>query len=207
LKDEFEVDSENYLSVENIFSLSQRIARIIKELSNFSKRGEGIFKETSLEDVLETSLSLMKNRLEKAYIKIERDIDSPLPKVNIRYQEIQQVFVNIINNARQGLNDKFGRKTIDPNKKITIKGRVESINAQKYVKFSFRDEGIGIPEEELDKIFDPFFSTRRPGEAIGMGLSVCEKIMQEHNGKISAESKEGEYTKIILEFPMTESDE
>jgi signal transduction histidine kinase len=79
-------------------------------------------------------------------------------------------------------------------------------NGRKYVRVEFHDRGIGIPEENMDKIFNPFFTSKEQGQGTGLGLSISYNIIQEHKGTIRFDSKEGEYTKVTIDFPVDEGD-
>ena len=200
LKFEFEEGSENFGELERILELSKRIAKIVKELSLFTKREEGVRVKLKVVDALQHSLSLLSNRINKNGIIVTQNIEERLPLVYAQSQDLQQLFVNLINNSRLALNDKFG-ETPNQEKKITITGKTKSQNGKDVVIISIRDEGIGISKENLDRVFDLFFSTRRSCEGIGTGLNICQKIMQEHQGKIYLKSEEGSHTIVTLEFP------
>ena len=120
--------------------------------------------------------------------------------MNIRIQEIQQVFINLINNARHALNKKY--PISHENKILEIKGEVNTVNRERYLRLTFHDRGIGIPEILLDKVGTPFFTTKPKGEGTGLGLSISQGIIKKHEGIFFIESKEDEYTKVILDLPF-----
>jgi signal transduction histidine kinase len=108
------------------------------------------------------------------------------------FHQIQEVFLNIILNAEQAMTEanNGGRLTI-----MTVERRG-------YVRTTFTDDGPGIPAENLEKIFDPFFSTKGEKGGTGLGLSVCHGIITEHGGRIYARSKPGKGTTFFIELPL-----
>jgi len=138
--------------------------------------------------------------LKKDGIILEIEEQPGLPKIKCRSQRIQQVFLNLIFNARDALNARYPGS--DPNKRLTI--RIEQVEreGQPYVRTTFHDRGVGIPAHNLPHLFTPFFTTKRPGEGTGLGLSVSYGIVQDHRGDIQVESVEGEYTIFRVDLPV-----
>jgi signal transduction histidine kinase len=127
-----------------------------------------------------------------------------LPPVRGSFNQIEQVFINLLSNARYALNQKYP----DPHEDKTLLIRTDQMeeNGRKYVRVEFHDRGIGIPEENLEKIFNPFYTSKEQGQGTGLGLSISFNIIQEHKGTIRFESKEGEYTKVTVDLPIDEGD-
>ena len=109
--------------------------------------------------------------------------------------ELQQVFLNIIVNARKAMPDGG-----------ILEIAASPVKDGSSVQVSFSDNGEGIEESALDKIFDPFFTTRKPGEGTGLGLSISYSIIKEHNGEIFVESKRGKGTTFTLVLPAVEKE-
>ena len=113
---------------------------------------------------------------------------------------LEQVFLNLITNAKDAMEEKGGGVLTVTTQAISEReGHKE--NAER-VKIIFSDTGTGIPEEIIDKIFDPFFSTKEVGKGTGLGLSIGYSIVKEHGGTITAESTVGIGTRFIIEFPV-----
>ena len=108
-------------------------------------------------------------------------------------QQIEEVFLNIILNAEQAMIEAHGRG------RLTIKTE----RMKNRIRTSFTDDGPGIAKEHLDKVFDPFFTTRGEKGGTGLGLSVCHGIVAEHGGRIYAKSKTGKGTTFFVELPLT----
>jgi two-component system NtrC family sensor kinase len=115
-----------------------------------------------------------------------------LPQIMVDFSQMQEVFLNIILNAEQAMSEARGKG------KLTIKTR----RIKDYVRISFADNGPGISPENLDKVFDPFFTTREEKGGTGLGLSACHGIVTEHGGRIYATSKPRKGATFFVELPL-----
>jgi signal transduction histidine kinase len=165
----------------------ERASRIARELLAFSRQEqkEEATAPLDLNEVIRDTLLLLGPRQQKADFKLEL---TPLPPVNGLYWKIEEVLLNIMINAIEASKRK---------KSIHIGSRVLGSNAV----ITIRDEGVGIPPENLRSIFDPFFTTKEVGQGTGLGLSICFGIMERHGGKIDVSSKPGAGTTVTLTFP------
>ena len=167
-------------STENIEFASDRASKVVFALKNSSRINN--YEEQVLADVsegIESVLVLYNNQIKQG-IEVSK-IYQKTPKILCYYDELNQVWTNILHNAIYAM---------DLNGKLTIKTSVE----KNWVVVSITDSGKGIPEDEIDKIFDPFFSTKPTGEGTGIGLDISKRIIEKHNGKIEVESKPGKTT-------------
>jgi signal transduction histidine kinase len=167
-------------STENIEFASDRASKVVFALKNSSRINN--YEEQVLADVsegIESVLVLYNNQIKQG-IEVSK-IYQKIPKILCYYDELNQVWTNILHNAIYAM---------DLNGKLTIKTSVE----KNWVVVSITDSGKGIPEDEIDKIFDPFFSTKPTGEGTGIGLDISKRIIEKHNGKIEVESKPGKTT-------------
>ena len=193
--------SKEHEVAHRIIKESIRVANIVKSLLSFA-RPDGNLNEKKpvhVNDILSDTFTLIEAQMLKEDINIELNFPETLPEVIANVQQIQQVFLNILSNARYALNEKF--KGLHENKTIVISGERTIINGVAFVKIEFVDNGIGIPSSMLDKVIDPFFSLKPKGIGTGLGLSICRKIISEHGGRFNIESREGEFTKAIIELP------
>jgi signal transduction histidine kinase len=133
-------------------------------------------------------------------ITLHLDLDKNLPKVKVRSREIQQVFMNIFSNARYALNQKFPDSHRD--KTLEINGSAVTENERTFVRIRFMDKGAGIPLEIIDKICNPFFTTKPKGEGTGLGLSISHGIIKSHGGNISFQSVPEKYSIVRVDFPV-----
>ncbi len=176
-----------------------RIARIVEGLLSFARRRYEDKTIISIDEILSDSMALTAAQLRKDNITVNTDLPEDLPNIKAQAHEIEQVFVNIISNARHALNEKFAA----PHENKTLEVAAESIttNGKPIVRVSFKDYGSGIPAAIIDKVMNPFFSTKSEGKRTGLGLSISHGIIEEHGGRLKIESEEGRYTKVVMELP------
>ena len=200
LRDENTDNKNNRALYNRIIKESDRIAIIVRRLLEFSRDRNEDAMPFYLKDILEDSLSLMQSQILKNGTKLILDFPSDLPAVEVRNHEIQQVFINILNNAIYALKQKYSGK--HPENVLTISGRVVRIDNKQYLQTTFLDGGIGIPENIINKICTPFFSSKPSGKGTGLGLSISYNIIQSHEGKLTFESVDSSYTKVFVDLPL-----
>jgi len=137
--------------------------------------------------------------LRKDGIVLSVHLDHNLLPISAIGQEIEQVFLNIINNSRYALNEKYPYG--GDSKRLDIDVRNVSKGNSIMVRACFTDYGTGIPVHLIEKVVNPFFSTKPTGQGTGLGLTISHKIVKNHSGEISIDSVTGEYTKVVVEFP------
>ncbi len=175
--------------VEKIVQQTFRASEIVSGLLNFSRTGTGEFDNVDLNHALKETLSLLEHQLNGQGIKVVEDLAGDLPPIYGDYGKLQQVFLNLVLNARDAM---------PQGGSITLRSRA---NGQR-VLVEIADTGSGIPQDDLDKIFDPFFTTKITGQGTGLGLAVTYGIIKEHHGTIQANSAPGRGTTFMLEFPV-----
>jgi PAS domain S-box-containing protein len=188
---------------EKIIMEGERVASIVSNLLSFARQKEDKSEEINITDVIQDAVDLIRYQLAKNCIILEMKIAVALPPIFGHHQRLQQVFLNLFSNARFALNQRFSGK--DPGKKIIITGETVELKGKEYVRIIFHDMGTGIPEEKVDKIFEPFFSSKTQGEGTGLGLSISKEIIARHGGFLHVESQEGEYTRMTLDLPACET--
>jgi signal transduction histidine kinase len=194
-------DSSEQDIAARIIKESDRIAHIVKSLLSFAREGKEEKNPVRIQDIMSDTLGLTETQLKKDSIKIEIDIPVNLPRINAQPQQLEQVFLNIISNARYALNQKYpgGHK----NKILEIRCKEIMIDKKPYVRLSFNDRGAGIPEALLGKVMNPFYSSKPSNVGTGLGLSISHSIIKNHGGKLVIDSVEGEFTKVIIDVPVT----
>jgi PAS domain S-box-containing protein len=163
-----------------ITSETERIAEIIRQLLEFSRQTKTQFRPVDLIEVVDDTIDFIEYKLRKEGIRLQKRYSLSKAMVLADKSQLKQVFLNIILNALQAMQH-GGRLTI----------RLHETDDGQAFSLSFIDSGKGIAKEILDKVFDPFFSTKAIGEGTGLGLSVSYGIIQEHAGSIEVTSKEG----------------
>ncbi|HET6516485.1 MAG TPA: PAS domain-containing protein [Thermodesulfovibrionales bacterium] len=178
-----------------------RIAAIVRNLLVFARDRKEEMVPCHIEGILADSLSLIETQMRKEGIIPALRIPEALPEIHASPQQLQQVFLNIINNARYALNEKYpdagGMKVIEIScEKITVKD-------SPFLQVIILDHGTGIPASLLDKVKNPFFSTKPTGKGTGLGLSISHSIVNKHNGKLIINSVEGEFTEVAIVLPAS----
>jgi PAS domain S-box-containing protein len=182
-----------------IIKEGDRVAAIVRSLLSFAREGENTMTPVKAKDILDDVLTLTMAQLTKDGIRLTCDLPDDLPDIFCNFQQIQQVFLNIINNSRYALNKKFPGS--DPKKNLFIIGMTKIINNKRMVQVVFHDQGTGIPAHIIDKVLNPFFSTKPAGSGTGLGLAISHGIVSNHNGKLTIESEDTEYTKVTVLLP------
>jgi PAS domain S-box-containing protein len=183
---------------------SNRVATIVRNLLAFSRQdAEDAPEAARLGDVVEATLSLVRSVLRGDHIAFSVDADPELPLVRCRAQQIQQVVMNLVTNARDALNERY--PGFDERKRLDIK--VGRSTRPGWVLVLVRDSGAGIPVAVRPRIFDPFYTTKARHEGTGLGLAVSHGIATEHGGELSFETEIGVGTCFLLELPAVVGDE
>ncbi len=184
------IDKRNPLNKysEYIMKEVDRLERIVKEMLVFSRTPTPHFEPEDLNKVIKENLISMEDEVKKNGIEIIKKF-SPLPLIKLDKGLIRQVILNIVQNSLYFMKEKTVRRII-----------IDTFKEGKYVVVMFKDTGPGIKKEIINKIFDPFFSTRPQGT--GLGLSVCQRIIESHKGKIEVESQEDKGTIFKIKLPI-----
>jgi len=155
---------------------ARRAAEIVQNLTYFSRPPAPGKSRINLVDVVERTLNLHAYSLRKNNIVVDFVKEAGVPYALGDPHQLMQVFLNLIVNAEQAIREARDRGTL----------RIRLGKGDKTVWVSFHDDGPGIPKENLPSIFDPFYTTKRPGRGTGLGLSICKSVMKEHNGTVEA---------------------
>ena len=194
LKDELEIEYVKTDLKKLIASCedgARRTRDIVLGLRNFSRLEQSQLKEVNIHESIDNTLNLLAGEI-KNRIQVLKDYGD-LPLVNCFASQIDQVFMNILTNAVQA---------IENNGNIWIKTSNAQKNGQSMVRISFQDSGKGISPQFIEKVFDPFFSTKEVGQGTGLGLSISYGIIQSHGGDIQVKSQPGIGTEFIVFIPV-----
>jgi signal transduction histidine kinase len=154
--------------------------------------------------VIQETFALTDIQILKDSISLEVNVPESLPPIYANSQQLMQVFINIINNARYALNQKYPGAS--PEKKLIITAEPKQVDNDSVIDISFHDTGVGIPAQIIDKVINPFFTTKPAGEGTGLGLAISHGIVTDHDGRLIIKSVEGEFTRVTTRFPLPESD-
>ncbi len=190
--------SENDVA-ERIAKEGRRIAGIVKSLLSFARHRTEEKRPVRVESILRESLTLTESQIRKEGIQVRMELRPGLPDIVVNQQQIQQVFMNLINNAHYALSQKYPGE--DADKVLDIICEEIPTEKNSLVRVTFHDHGIGIAPEVMDKIMNPFFTTKPMGIGTGLGLSISHGIIADHGGRITVKSVQGEYTKVLVDLP------
>ena len=177
-----------YLDI--IESESSRISEIVSSLLTFSRKSKLTFAEIDVKTLLEKSALLCRHKVELSSIELSMEIEPDLKPIHGDFNQIQQSIINLVFNAVDA---------IGTGGKIAISAMNKTEEGQVWIVV--RDNGKGIEPEELNRIFEPFYTTKDEGYGVGLGLSIIFGIMERHGGSIEADSEPGRGTSFTLRFP------
>jgi len=175
---------------------NRRISRIVSNLLSFSRQSKIELKGIDINRLIEKTLLLNENLLKINGVRIDKELDSSLPDYTGSEDHLLQVFMNFISNAAEAM---------EMTKDALLKIKTEYMLNQDTIRVSFADNGIGIPEKNVSRLFEPFYTTKKKGKGVGLGLSVAYGIIQEHKGSINVKSEPGKGTTFAILLPLKKS--
>ncbi len=185
---------------------TRRIREIVLSLRNFSRLDESEFKKVYIHEGIDSTLMILQNRLKlksnSSDIEIIKEYGN-LPSIECYPSQLNQVFMNILVNAIDALEEAITKKNYSHNYSCKITISTERLN-NNFVQIRISDNGSGIPQNIISKLFDPFFTTKEVGKGTGLGLSISYQIIvDKHGGKLSCESVQSEGTSFIIQIPIS----
>jgi PAS domain S-box-containing protein len=186
----------------DIANAANRVAAIVRNLLAFARQERDHDMEPcEVRSLIEEPLSLILAVLRKDRIKLELEIAEGLPRICCRRQQIQQIFMNLVTNARDAINEQARARADGRYECITIRASSYTRDGAAWVRIAVEDRAGGIPEHIRARIFDPFFTTKAREQGTGLGLSVSHGIATEHGGELTLETEVGVGTTFILTLP------
>ena len=197
---EINIEDLHYVT-EEISASVQRAAKIINHLRQFGRKTDAVMNPVDIREAITSVFGLVGRQLEARGIEWDLDFPEHVPKILGDLNRLEQVFINLVLNARDAMvSPGDASPASDPNKPKLIAISVSTEDNRLVVAVS--DTGPGIPENLLDKIFDPFFTTKKPGEGTGLGLSITYGIVKDHKGTVEVDSTPGKGATFRLTFPI-----
>jgi PAS domain S-box-containing protein len=184
----------------NVIEESERISQIVQQLLFFNNKRGQTAESVQIEKIFSDSLALLKHQFKYDGIHVTVDFPRSTPPVKVNAQEMQHVFLNLLSNARYALNLRYTGE--HPNKQLEIKGELLYENGQQWLRIFCTDMGVGIHPNILNKVFEPFFSTKPEGVGTGLGLSICRSLVEDNKGNLQIESVLDDHTTILLYMPV-----
>ena len=195
-----------YEEMELIEKNTKRLMRIINHLRVFSRQSDTNFMALDVNNVIENAFLMIAEQLRLKEIEIDQKLNPDLPEVRGDENQLEQVLLNLITNARDAIEQRkeSDGDTSTVSKKLAVETRYAESNG-KYVEILVSDTGCGIQKEDVHKIFDPFFTTKDVGSGTGLGLSISYGIIQDHKGNIEVSETGPEGTTICIKLPIASS--
>jgi two-component system NtrC family sensor kinase len=190
-------DKLNREDLEVIIEQAERCSKIIKGLLGFSRALPTQKAKVNINATISHVLDMIKNQAKFHNIKLITDLAPDLPEIDGDASQLEQVYMNLLINAADAMNDRG---------QIKIATRRVQEDGKEFIEIEFTDTGPGIPEEHLNKIFEPFFTTKPVGKGTGLGLSVSHGIIRKHGGYMTVKSKVGEGTSFFIRLPIPEKE-
>lgn len=181
-------EEQSQLFADTSFGIEQ-ISELVVNLRNFARLDEEKIKRVNIVDCIESSMNIARNNI-KHFTLEKRYSGKQLPEIECSPSQINQVLLNLFNNAAQAMNRENGRLIID----------ADAVGDSIEIKVG--DNGSGMAPETLKKIFEPFFTTKGAGEGTGLGLAICKQIIDAHNGAIEVRSQQGKGTIFTIRLPI-----
>jgi signal transduction histidine kinase len=194
---ESDLDEEVQEDLKQIADSAERCQAVVKNLLSFARQRPPERLRVDINELLEVTIRFMHYELHTSGIQIERRLADGLSPVMGDADQLQQVFLNLARNAQQAMEESGGKGTLH----VVTRNHDEST-----VEIRVTDSGPGIPPQAIDKIFDPFFTSKDAGKGTGLGLSVSYGIIREHGGHIYAESPPGEGATFVIQLPSIQAD-
>lgn len=193
-------DPDSIRFLDRIIKEGKRISGITKNLLDFSRKKVEEPEPADVQELIQHCIELVQHQYTIDGITIEQEYQQALPKIICNPHQIQQVFLNIFSNARYALNERQAQGNSSP-KLLHIAAQVMRIEGTDYVELAITDNGTGIEHEIIDRVMDPFFSTKTKGEGTGLGLSISHSLVQDNNGLFRLQSERGRYTTVLIDLP------
>jgi two-component system NtrC family sensor kinase len=183
--------SEFRRALKQIRTQGKRCKEITHKLLSFARKTDSVVQEVQLSELIENIITISAKRAENSHIVINTNIQNGLPPIKASPSEMQQVLLNLINNAIDAMEEKGGT--------LSISVKLERDN----IVMEVSDDGSGIPENSLSQIFDPFYTTKPVGKGTGLGLSICYGIIKKMGGEISVHSTINTGSTFRVRLPLS----
>ncbi|CUS02117.2 putative Multi-sensor hybrid histidine kinase [Candidatus Promineifilum breve] len=192
------VEDENYESVDLIVRAGERAAKVVRGLLDFARQEQYSFTTGDLTESIQEALDLVNYQLQSAKITVTKDFDDALPYIVASWEHLKSVWLNLLLNARDALLHTNGNRQLEVIARPNKDGQT--------IQVVIHDNGKGMTSAETLHIFEPFYTTKGPGQGTGLGLATCHRIIEQHSGEISVASKVGEGTSFLITLPIQRPD-
>ncbi len=202
IQDRLPPDSPLLEYTTEILHETQRVAGIVHNLLTFSRDERQHLSPAHILDIVERTSSLIRTVFRGDQITLSMEVPHDLPPLRCRSQQLQQVLMNLLTNARDALNERYPGH--DPDKVIHISAALIESNGRRCLRLTVEDHGTGITPEVRERMFDPFYTTKPRDKGTGLGLSISHGIVKDHQGELTVESEPGRFTRMHMDLPVGE---
>jgi two-component system NtrC family sensor kinase len=192
LREDLAADGEAFQSAELIAKAGERASRVVRRLLDFARQEEAGQQAVDVNESLRESLILLEHQLSAAGIQLQSEWAPDLPSIRADPDRIQNIWLNLLVNARDALETQPGERIIT----------TQTRRRGQQVEVIISDNGPGIPEKEISRIFHPFYTTKSPGKGTGLGLSTSYRTVDQLGGRIEINSELGQGTSVIVQLPI-----
>ncbi len=192
------VEDENYESVDLIARAGERATKVVRGLLDFARQEQYSFTTGDLNESIQEALDLVNYQLQSTKIEVIRDIDASLPPMVASWEHLKSVWLNLLLNARDAL------LPIDHERRLELVARLDKEGQA--IQILIHDNGKGMTSAETLHIFEPFYTTKGPGQGTGLGLATCHRIIEQHSGEITVASVVDEGTTFFITLPIQRPD-
>jgi C4-dicarboxylate-specific signal transduction histidine kinase len=183
---------------EDISSNVQRASKIIQHMRDFSRQSDAQKSRININDPIRDVFKVLGHQLRVHEVKLQLDLDPDIPMILAEHNRLEQVFINLVTNALDAMDEKIARPEYSGSEKCL---RIRSSAENGTVTVIVSDTGIGMSKALQQKIFEPFFTTKQVGKGTGLGVSISYGIVKDYDGTIDIDSAVGKGTTFTLRFP------
>jgi signal transduction histidine kinase len=187
--------------VDVINSQVSRIEQIVKNFLQSTAKPSSQRQLVDLNRLADQTLGIVRPRCEALGVEVKREFDREMGPVRVVPLELEQILLNLVNNSLDALK---ARGASRGRPQLSIQTRVDAEESRHWAVVSVYDTGEGISRDDLRNVLKPFFTTKRPGEGTGLGLTICQEIARKYGGKLDVDSKQGSWTRVTLRIPYAE---
>ena len=200
IADELPAESHLQKFTRGIKKETDRVSTIVRNLLAFARQDKHERALANPADMIKAVLTLIQTVIRRDQITMTVDVPEGLPPIGCRGQQIEQVLMNLLTNARDALNEKYPGH--HENKIIRVSALLFEKDGEPWIRMTVEDHGTGIPQDIRNRVFDPFYTTKPVGKGTGLGLSISHGIVTEHSGELYYETEAGQHTCFHLNLPV-----
>jgi two-component system NtrC family sensor kinase len=175
-----------------------KIEQIVKTFLQSTAKPSSQKQLVDVNHLVDKTLSLVRPRIESMGVRVARDLNRDMAPVRMVPLDLEQIFLNLINNSLDSLKSKGPSGSLEL--QVLTDRRTES--GKVWAEVEIYDTGEGIKKQDLKQVLKPFFTTKPPGEGTGLGLTICQQLAHKYGGEIKIDSREGQWTRVTLRIPV-----